>query len=149
MRLTFAIDICVIIRYCVERVETVFEKEVAVSTLPIPEATNPELKRARAEVTTVTDEIMLRFFARQKLMGEIANAKIGTEDAALPIFLPEREQFLRAQYRAQASTRACPRRASLVVRVQFKIHSNFVQYTPPKFGIRRNGQSGVAPKARH
>ena len=32
---------------------------------------------------------------------------------------------------AHASTRACPRRASLVVRVQFKIHSNFVQYTPP------------------
>ena len=50
---------------------------------------------------------------------------------------------------AHASPRACPRRASLVVRIQFKIHSNFVQYTPPKFGIRRNGQSGVAPKARH
>ena len=32
---------------------------------------------------------------------------------------------------AHASPRACPRRASLVVRVQFKIHSNFVQYTPP------------------
>lgn len=27
---------------------------------------------------------------------------------------------------AHASPRACPRRASLVVRVQFKIHSNFV-----------------------
>ena len=34
---------------------------------------------------------------------------------------------------AHASPRACPRRASLVVRVQFKIHSNFVQYTPPEF----------------
>ena len=33
---------------------------------------------------------------------------------------------------AHASPRACPRRASLVVRVQFKIHSNFVQYTPRK-----------------
>lgn len=31
---------------------------------------------------------------------------------------------------AHASPRACPRRASLVVRIQFKIHSNFVQYTP-------------------
>ena len=50
---------------------------------------------------------------------------------------------------ARASPRACPRRASFCIRIQFKIHSNFVQYTPPKFGIRRNGQSGVAPKARH
>src|SRR3989344_8079387 len=50
---------------------------------------------------------------------------------------------------AHTSPRAWPRRASLVVRIQFKIHSNFVQYTPPKFGIRRNGQSGGAPKARH
>src|SRR3990167_10204044 len=31
---------------------------------------------------------------------------------------------------AHASPRACTRRASLVVRVQFKIDSNFVQYTP-------------------
>jgi hypothetical protein len=34
---------------------------------------------------------------------------------------------------AHASPRACPRRASLVVRIQFKIYSNFVQYTPPSF----------------
>ena len=33
---------------------------------------------------------------------------------------------------AHASPRACPRRASLVVRIQFKIHSNFVQYTPQR-----------------
>ncbi len=42
-----------------------------------------------------------------------------------------------------------PRVRLVGIRVAFKIHSNFVQYTPPKFGIRRNGQSGVAPKARH
>ena len=44
---------------------------------------------------------------------------------------------------AHASPRACPRRASLVVRIQFKIHSNFVQYTPPKLKIGIGSRNGV------
>ena len=36
-----------------------------------------------------------------------------------------------------------------ILRILPEIHSNFVQYTPQKFGIRRNRQSGVAPSARH
>src|SRR3989338_8147934 len=38
------------------------------------------------------------------------------------------------------------RRVRLVgVRVQFKIHSNFVQYTPPKLKIGIGSRNGVAP----
>src|SRR3989338_8498004 len=63
-----------------------------------------------------------------------------------------RERTRRADWSVRfnsESPRAPCVRLVAFVRVHLEMQSNFVQYTPPKFGIRRNGQSGVAPKARH
>src|SRR3989344_4440107 len=47
------------------------------------------------------------------------------------------------------SPRAPRVRLVAFVRVHLEMQSNFVQYTPPKFGIRRNGQGGDGRMAGH
>lgn len=75
------------------------------SILPVPEATTDGLEAARSRVTEVTDEIMRLFFERQDLMRDIAESKKGSSNAALPIFLPQREHDLRARFRKQAKAK--------------------------------------------
>ena len=50
-----------------------------------------------------------------------------------------------------ATEGACEAQRLLVkiLRILSEIHSNFVQYTPPKLEIGIGSRNGVAPKARH
>lgn len=66
------------------------------------EASNFSLEEARKRVTEVTEAIVDLFCERQGIMRDIANAKSGSGEAHLPIYLPQREQELLARFRTKA-----------------------------------------------
>lgn len=69
------------------------------------EATNFNLEEARKQITEVTNQIVDLFCSRQNLMRLIAEAKKGSGNANLPIFLPQREQTLLTQFKKMAKKR--------------------------------------------
>jgi len=71
-------------------------------TGPLDEATTFDLEKARGKITTITDQMVDLFCERQKVMREIAEAKNGSGDTNLPIYLPQREQELISRYQRTA-----------------------------------------------